>query len=223
MSVQCKAYLLKDGSKEPTEIRSFRIEEGAATNYDYLRRKIATIFPSLGWDEDGSRLKLLWKDSAGDFITFSSDEELISALGEIAEDGIFRVFIKQIAQTNREFPWQEYIGEMWKSLNEETANERGCGSGFGSHPYSRRGGCGARRGGGCGSRRRGVPFGVSFSPFGFPGFHAEVWSFDADKSVPSGCCGKRQKQDQSQQDASTSKDKETKNPPQDKNAPSTSK
>lgn len=224
MSIQCKAYLTVDGATEATEIRSFRLDEGAASNYDYLRKKIATIFPNLGWDEDGSAFTLRWKDSTGDMITFSSDEELVDALGEVAEDGVFRVYINHKKSNQAEFPWQQCMRELWKSLNTD-AHEQQTSAGHGqaqnTHPYSRPGchsgkrSCGQKRNP-CGPQRQGFPTGFAFNTFPFPGLHAEIWAFPNENECAwQQCCGQWQKQAQSQENSQQQK-------PDDSNKPSTS-
>lgn len=228
MSVQCKAYLTVDGAKQPKEIRSFRLDEGAVSNYDYLRRKISTIFPNLGLDEDGKIFTLLWKDGAGDMITFSSDDELIAALGEVATDGVFRIYVNLKRSGHAEVPWQEYAKEVWKFLNDaQTDGTNPCGSGQPgtSHPYSRpncrptpkRTGCGQPGPNWCGSARsqRGsCNNGFSFDafPMFFPGFHAEVWGYPNDGFTPN----------QQQCNQQTQSQKTGKEQPEDPTKPSTS-
>lgn len=87
MALSVKAYLNPDTNQQ--EIRRFAIDEGASANFAYLRQKIEQVFPSIR----GKVFKLFWKDADNEMITFSSDEELIEALGSISGD-VFRVFVK---------------------------------------------------------------------------------------------------------------------------------
>ena len=82
MSLTVKAFF-KD------EIRRIPIEASNATSFDLLGEKIRTIFSEL---PARGRLVMQWKDADGDLVTFSSDEELIEALGSVA-NGIFKVYL----------------------------------------------------------------------------------------------------------------------------------
>lgn len=74
--------------EQPDEIRRFGIDYDVSTSYEYLVAKINSVFPGLG----NKLITLYWKDSDGDMIAFSSDDELIEAIKNIT-DGVFRVFI----------------------------------------------------------------------------------------------------------------------------------
>ncbi|XP_022108499.1 sequestosome-1-like isoform X2 [Acanthaster planci] len=89
MSLTVKAYL-KRGENVNKEIRRFALDQGVATNYEYLSRTVAHVFPSLGRPDN---FTLAYKDAEDDLVTFSSDEELVEALGQKKED-IFRIYIK---------------------------------------------------------------------------------------------------------------------------------
>lgn len=211
MSIQCKAYLSQDGAKEATEIRNFRLDEGAASNYDYLRKKIATIFPNLGWDEDGSAFILRWKDSTGDMITFSSDEELVDALGQMPGDGVFRIYITHRKSNQDDFPWQQYVTEFWKSLKggmheQQSTAGRPSNSNPSAAGYDFSGrGCGRNKTS-CGPQRRQFPSGFSFNSFPFPGLLAEVWGFPNDNDCFwQQCCSQTQTQTQGQETKPTQK------------------
>ncbi|XP_078602752.1 sequestosome-1-like isoform X2 [Branchiostoma floridae x Branchiostoma japonicum] len=93
MSLTVKAYLERSGGSadQPAhEIRRFAMDPDVSSNYDYLSRKVAQVFPSLS---DPGDFKLFWKDGEGDLVSFSSDEELLEALGFV-NDGIFRIYVK---------------------------------------------------------------------------------------------------------------------------------
>lgn len=88
MSLTIKAYFEKAGSTE-VEIRRFNISTDVSRSYDNLIKKVASIFPSLKEGE----FSVSWKDSDGDLVLFSSDEELVEALGHV-EDTLFKIFIR---------------------------------------------------------------------------------------------------------------------------------
>lgn len=88
MALSVKAYLLILNSDQQ-EIRRFSIDDGASSNFDYLLTKIKTVFPAIRTKQ----LRLFWKDEDGELVTFSSDEELVEALGSIQGD-VFRVYIR---------------------------------------------------------------------------------------------------------------------------------
>ncbi|XP_078371774.1 sequestosome-1-like isoform X2 [Oculina patagonica] len=87
MALSVKAYINPDTNQQ--EIRRFAIDEGASANYGYLRQKIEQVFPSVR----GKAFKLFWKDEDNEMITFSSDDELVEALGSFNGD-VFRVYVK---------------------------------------------------------------------------------------------------------------------------------
>jgi len=87
MSLTVKAYFYKpDGS---TEIRRFPIDQDVTTSFVYLSKKVHDVFSGL----QNKNVTFFWTDSEGDFIAFSSDEELVTALSEV-ENGIFKMYIK---------------------------------------------------------------------------------------------------------------------------------
>lgn len=87
MSLTIKAFLQRDG-KWDGEIRRFQIPADVSSSYDYLSKKLCDIFPSL---RQGN-FSLFWKDPDGDHVSFSTDEELMEALGFVS-DSVFKVFI----------------------------------------------------------------------------------------------------------------------------------
>lgn len=89
MSLTVKAFLQKDGNWDG-EIRRFQIPADVSSSYDYLAKKLCDIFPSLRL----GNFALYWKDPDGDHVSFSTDEELLEALGFV-NDSIFKVFIVQ--------------------------------------------------------------------------------------------------------------------------------
>lgn len=201
MSVKCKAYLLGSNEKldSPQEIRTFPVDEGAVSNYEYLRKKIATVFPNLSGEENSSVIQLLWRDSDGDLIAFSSDEELVEGLSQVGSGGVFKIYIKKKAGGN-EFPWKNVMEDVFRSVGAENNGgfmgfhdfsqfhpyARGRGGGCrGNSNFSRRG-CFPRRGGCCSSP-------ADRFPGGFGGFM--VWD---DSGRNTGSCGQSQFQSQCQ-------------------------
>jgi len=87
MSLTVKAYFYKpDGS---TEIRRFPIDQDVTTSFVYLSKKVHDVFSGL----QDKKVTFYWTDAEGDQIAFSSDEELITALGEVG-NGVFKMSIK---------------------------------------------------------------------------------------------------------------------------------
>nr|XP_002128445.1 sequestosome-1 [Ciona intestinalis] len=90
MAMQYKAFLYTDHPNRAKEIRRFVVDHDVASSYEYLRRKVSTVFPNLGEDN----FALQWQDNEGDIIWLNSDEELLQALGQSTED-IFKLYIKE--------------------------------------------------------------------------------------------------------------------------------
>lgn len=89
MSITIKAYL-KIGDNASGEIRRFEMDPGECTNFECVIKRLMHVFPSLA----NESIKVSWKDSEGDLIAFSSDEELAGALGQLSED-VFRIYIQK--------------------------------------------------------------------------------------------------------------------------------
>ncbi|XP_067660494.1 sequestosome-1-like [Haliotis asinina] len=89
-SVVIKASLEREGSSLP-EVRRFSVPSDASASFDYLFKKISEVFPGLV----RGNFNLYWKDSDGDLVSFSSDEELREALGFV-RGSVFRIYIKMI-------------------------------------------------------------------------------------------------------------------------------
>lgn len=90
MSLTVKAYLYKGklGDPEGAEIRRFVIDQDVSSNFEYLSKKLIHLFPNLTPDN----FSVYWKDEEGDFVAFSSDDELMQALGYLNEQ-VFRVHL----------------------------------------------------------------------------------------------------------------------------------
>ncbi|ROT64427.1 hypothetical protein C7M84_017630 [Penaeus vannamei] len=74
-SMSVKAYLDVGGGRQ--EVRRFGLAEGIATNFTCLKEKVCSVF-GLGQQD----ITLSWKDSEGDLIVISSDEELVEAIAD---------------------------------------------------------------------------------------------------------------------------------------------
>lgn len=93
-AVSFKAYLKRDG--EEVEVRRFCIDSGAATNYLYLQGKIQAVFPSIKNDQ----FNLFWQDADNDYVSVSSDEELLVALTATTQKPL-KLYIKTTAQQSQ--------------------------------------------------------------------------------------------------------------------------
>ena len=83
---------VSDGS----ETRKLQVTPGEIT-FDQLKEQLATFFPqTLG--EGSSGLSLQYRDTDGDVITLSSDQELQEALSLIQEDGVWKLYISKASQ-----------------------------------------------------------------------------------------------------------------------------
>ncbi|CAN0205694.1 unnamed protein product [Lampetra fluviatilis] len=89
MAFVVKAYLLRKDESRP-EIRRVAMDVDASSSFIYLKGKIAQAFPSLA----DAGFTMHYKDSEDDLVAFSSDQELMEALGNLSED-VFRVYIKR--------------------------------------------------------------------------------------------------------------------------------
>ncbi|XP_065064353.1 sequestosome-1-like isoform X2 [Rhopilema esculentum] len=89
MAVSVKAYLNFEHPNQ--EIRRFSISEDVSSSFEYLTQKIRHVYPSLLRKD----FTLYWRDEDQEFVAFSSDEELVIALGSSREDGSFKVFIEE--------------------------------------------------------------------------------------------------------------------------------
>lgn len=82
MSLTIKAFF-------QDEIRRIPVDHTNASSFDYIEGKVRSAFPNL---PGKGQLQFRWKDCEGDVITFSTDEELVEALGS-AENGIFKIYM----------------------------------------------------------------------------------------------------------------------------------
>nr|CAD7412237.1 unnamed protein product [Timema poppensis] len=82
ITVSFKVFMSHEGSPDKPEVRRFGIDRDVVSNYSYLREKLQSVFPALV----GKVFVVSWKDSDGDSIVISSDDELIIALTEMQMD-----------------------------------------------------------------------------------------------------------------------------------------
>ncbi|XP_067661534.1 uncharacterized protein [Haliotis asinina] len=94
MSVVVKAFLERDGNPK-AEIRRFGVPADASASFTYIFMKVSEVFPGLVT----GNFNLFWKDSDGDLVCFSSDEELMEALGFVT-DSVFRIYVREHALTS---------------------------------------------------------------------------------------------------------------------------
>jgi hypothetical protein len=79
---------VSDGS----ETRKLQVTPGEVT-FDQLKEQLATFFPKTLGDAS-SGLSLQYRDTDGDVITLSSDQELQEALSQLQEDGVWKLYIR---------------------------------------------------------------------------------------------------------------------------------
>ena len=89
------------------ETRRFQVT-GELT-FEQLQEKLASIFPSAVVDKS---LQLQYRDSDGDVITISSDEELQEALSSLPNDSVLKLHIKRRQTTPR--PRRSLFSDMFE-------------------------------------------------------------------------------------------------------------
>ena len=80
---------VSDGS----ETRKLQLTPGEVS-FDQLRERLATLFPRTLGEGSSDGLSLQYRDTDGDVITLSSDQELQLALSQLEDDGVWKVHIK---------------------------------------------------------------------------------------------------------------------------------
>jgi len=142
MALMYKAYLYDRKVNKPKEIRRFSVDHDVSSSYEYLRKKVASVFPDLS----NENFHLQWHDSEGDLIWFNSDEELIEALSE-HQGGLFKLMIQEKSDGT------ESNENKDDSSENEGGNYRRCGGGRRGNWWGRRqqgrGGWGSGWGGWC--------------------------------------------------------------------------
>ena len=88
MSKPVKAFYKND-------IRMFELKHANKTTYLQLKNTVTDLFPNLA--STRNQIKLRWKDSDGDLILFSSDDELQYAMRHSRKQG-FSVFIEDTSE-----------------------------------------------------------------------------------------------------------------------------
>lgn len=73
------------------EIRRIPVDHTNASSFDYIEGKVRNAFANL---PPKGKLQFRWKDVEGDVITFSTDDELVEALGSV-ENGIFKIYLNK--------------------------------------------------------------------------------------------------------------------------------
>ena len=73
------------------ETRKFQVTPGQLT-FEQLQERLATLFPGT-YTTDTSNLVLRYRDSEGDVITLSSDEEFQEVLSDLPEDSVWKLHI----------------------------------------------------------------------------------------------------------------------------------
>jgi len=128
MSLMYKAFLYEKRTNKPKEIRRFSVDHDVSSSYEYLRKKVATVFPDLSEEN----FHLQWHDSDGDLIWFNSDEELIEALSE-HQGGLFKLMIQEKQSSDAPNNNDGDEGEDESSNNNRRRWGRKCGRG--GRPY----------------------------------------------------------------------------------------
>jgi len=123
-----KAYLYDRKVNKPKEIRRFSVDHDVSLSYEYLRKKVASVFPDLS----NENFHLQWHDSEGDLIWFNSDEELIEALSE-HQGGVFKLMIQEKSDGTESNENKEDCSE-----SSEGGNYRRCGGGRRGNWWGRR-------------------------------------------------------------------------------------
>ena len=75
------------------ETRNFRVT--SELTFDQLKEKLTKLFPSLG---EGKDLQLQYRDTEGDLITLSSNEELQEVLADTPDGTVLKLHIKTSVQ-----------------------------------------------------------------------------------------------------------------------------
>lgn len=112
------------------ELRKFSVEK--ESSIDALKTTIKSLFPILSQVPDIANLVLLYRDSDGDLITMSSDQELQAALSHLGDSDTLRVSVRVI-ETPQE-------GEQEEEMESRGGEEGGFGDLFhllfDHHPFS---------------------------------------------------------------------------------------
>uniref|UniRef100_A0A1Y1KP02 UBA domain-containing protein n=1 Tax=Photinus pyralis TaxID=7054 RepID=A0A1Y1KP02_PHOPY len=78
---------LKVFNRSVNETRRLSVDESVCSNYFFINEKIQTIFPNLR----GANFKLTWKDTDGDYVRITGDEDLITAFTEMGNTKVLYV------------------------------------------------------------------------------------------------------------------------------------
>ncbi|KAL5019792.1 hypothetical protein ScPMuIL_002684 [Solemya velum] len=91
MAYVVKAFLVREDGKLTEEIRRFTVDLTALVSYQDLYQKVAEKFQCL----NDKKFLLQWKDTEGDVVTFTTDEELKDALSSMV-DNTMKIYVKEI-------------------------------------------------------------------------------------------------------------------------------
>jgi len=111
-----KVYFIENEATK--EIRKFAVGEDVLGSFEYMAAKIRQVFPDLLRTD----FQLYWKDDENDYISVSSDDELLQAInGNINETQAFKFFVK-VKGSNQSAPGNsdkaEHPGVVCDGCNE---------------------------------------------------------------------------------------------------------
>lgn len=118
-TVSFKVFLQNEGANE---VRRFGIDRDVVSSFNYLREKLRVVFPSL----HGCDFTVAWRDTDGDEIVISSDEELIIALTELQTD-VRKLYVtvhSESAQQHGEGQYQQHAGVTCDGCQKEVEGFR---------------------------------------------------------------------------------------------------
>lgn len=100
--------------KRTQEIRKFSVDADVAGNFEYVLGKIRQVFPNLS-EKD---LELYWKDEEDDYLTISSDEELVQAIREteVGSDNL-KLYVKVLEKQEKSYGEQDHPGVTCDGCN----------------------------------------------------------------------------------------------------------
>ncbi|GFG32783.1 hypothetical protein Cfor_10350 [Coptotermes formosanus] len=118
-TVSFKVFLQNEGINE---VRRFGIDRDVVSSFNYLREKLRAVFPSL----HGCDFIVAWRDSDGDEIVISSDEELIIALTELQTE-VRKLYVtvqSGSAEQHGEGQHQQHVGVTCDACQKEVEGFR---------------------------------------------------------------------------------------------------
>ncbi|KAL3276682.1 hypothetical protein HHI36_012052 [Cryptolaemus montrouzieri] len=85
-----------------TEVKRFFVDADAVTSFVFMKEKLKSVFPNLSAGD----FRITWKDTEGDHISISNDEDFITALTEMNDN-----------------PKVLYVNAEYKGFSEETPRQ----------------------------------------------------------------------------------------------------